>query len=351
MAPRKQNRGAQQRDAVVFSCDAGHLPLAMFCADRIRRIEPEGAFDLVICMPDISGVKAKQFDGQTRICEIDVTRLPQVPQAKDWVSLATYYKWLLPEVFADDYRTLLYLDTDTYLARPGIGALFASIDRPVPLAASQEFWNFDQGTMGPKRRAKVDDLGGASQRYFNAGVFLCQPAEFLKMDGPERFRRAMVDNIPFMRIHQDQDQGAMNLAFSDEIMTLNPLFNWRTRNWMHESAVARYNPFILHFTGPNKPWTLQDNAFVGSLSQEYRDYLGDEFPDFPIKAAAGSLAWRRQNPRHAFPPMQWLNMWLYKRRYEAEHRKIGQETDTPRFQLMDAAIRDSEIGNPARLGT
>ncbi|MDW4498013.1 glycosyltransferase [Sulfitobacter sp. D35] len=337
------------RAAVVFACDTGHLPLAMFCADRIRRTEPDGQFDVVICMPDIGGVDPTHLDGPARLCEIDVSILPDVPQAKEWITAATYFKWLLPETLGDDYDLLFYLDTDTYLARPGIGRLFSSVDQPFALAASQEFWNLDEGEMDAKRRAKVDDLGGASRRYFNAGVFLCQPEGFLGIDGPARLRKAMVDNIPYLPVHKDQDQGAMNLAFSDQILTLNPLFNWRTQNWMNTPAVERYQPYILHFTGPNKPWSLQDNTFVAGFAREYTDYLGRTFPDFAIRPAAGSLAWRREHPKHRSKLMQALNMRFYKRRYDQKHRRIALETEGPRFDRMDAAIRSSEVGNPAQL--
>ncbi|MEM1129529.1 MAG: glycosyltransferase [Pseudomonadota bacterium] len=341
-----QNRDAGHAHAVVFACDDGHLPFASFAADRILRTEPDGTFDIVICMPDISNVSEAHRAGPIRYCQVDMSALPDVPMVKAWITNATYFRWVLPSAFADTYETLFYLDTDTYLARPGIQRLFDSVDKPVALSASVEFQSFASVDAGADTHylAKTRDLGGRNGEYYNAGVFLSQPEAFLAMDGPRRLVEAVVKNVEYLPIHRDQDQGAMNLAFADDILPLNPLYNWRSRAWLHQREVDRYDPYVLHFAGRGKPWNRQDDPFIASFATEYLDYLAQEFPNFAPQAALRSKAWREDNPKHKTKLFEDIRIWLYLRRNAKmlkKHQDAGMDV---KFAGMDAAIKEAVVG-------
>lgn len=336
----------QAENAVVFACDQRHLPLAFFAATRIRTVEPEGEFDLAICMPDLTVVPDNLQGRGIRFCQIDVSAIPSVHMPKQWISNAAYYRYLLPSHFLNEYNCLLYLDTDTYLRRAGIGALFASVREPVGLSAAYDTPTY--GRISPRGTAnfarKLEDLCPGSGRYYNSGVWLSQPAEFARIGGWDRFREAAETCEREHQHYGNTDQDAMNLAFERDIKPLNPLFNWFSRAWLHDREVARYNPYILHFTGPHKPWRPNDDPFAAHFLDEYVTGLQRDFPDFRPDPVADTLPWRRANPKYGFPPADAIANWRYKRRLERKftvHRDANTHT---RFELMDRAIATAEVG-------
>ncbi|WP_456237844.1 glycosyltransferase family 8 protein [Mangrovicoccus ximenensis] len=235
---------------------------------------------------------------------------------KEWISFGTYFRWVLPNIFADEYRTLFYLDTDTYQRRPGLQTVFDTIAPDVPLAAVTELIRpANPGSVGDtKFKEKLRDLGGRNGEYYNAGVLVMQPEPFLAMDGLRRFQDAAVRNVEFMPLHRDQDQGAMNLAFADDIVPMSPLYNWRTRDWMNPRFTEEYDPVVLHFAGPLKPWDRHDNPFFRMFEPDYLEYLSREFPEFERKTPHGSAAWRYENPRHKIKLFEHIRVALYRRR-------------------------------------
>lgn len=341
----QQTRGPAHDNAVVFACDDGHLPFALFAADRIRRTEPEGAFDLVVAMPDIANVPERHRAGPVRFVQVDYSALPDVPMVKAWISNATYFRWCLPAAFERDYATLFYLDTDTYLRRAGIDRLFASLDHPVALAAVTDFQRFVIRDAKRERKvaAKLRDLGGRHGEYYNAGVLLMQPGPYLSAGMTERFFEAAQENVKYLPVHRDQDQGAMNLAFADDIVPLNPLYNWCSKVWVNPPMVEAFDPYVLHFAGRGKPWNLQDDPFVASFAPEYLDFLEREVPSFAPKVALDSEEWRRRNPRHSLPVLERVRRALYRRRLRrkldlAWHGDLESKQANMRKAIAAAAI-------------
>lgn len=333
--------------AVVFACDEGHLPFAFFAARRIMKVEPAANFDIVICLPDISKVPVGMYNMGVLFRQIDVSALPEVEMPKEWIKSSAYYRWLLPDLLASDYSCLFYLDTDTYLARPGIQKLFDETVFPVPLSAAIDFQMLGAVEDGGVERftQKVADLGGGSGSYYNSGVWLCHPEEFAKIGGWERFREAAITCQRNFQHYRDTDQDAMNLAFAKQILPLNPLYNWRSMAWRHDREVQRYDPYILHFAGPTKPWRKNDNPFTSKLLDEYVDGLREFWPDFAPDAVPGSMAWRKQNPKHRLGLAEYLRNRLYLRRF---HRRLQKHQDanlTTKFDRMDEAIKNSVVGS------
>ncbi|MCA8879161.1 MAG: hypothetical protein KDA73_04205 [Rhodobacteraceae bacterium] len=341
-----QTRGPGHPDAVVFACDDGHLPFALFAADRILRTEPDGRFDVMICMPDISNVPQRHLAGPVRFCQVDFAALPEVPMVKAWISNATYFRWVLPAAFDGQYRSLFYLDTDTYLARAGIQRLFDSVDRPVPLAAVQDFqrYVFLDEKRKQKVEAKLRDLGGKNGEYYNAGVLLMQPEHFLAMDGTKRFFAAAVENVKYLPIHRDQDQGAMNLAFADDVIPLNPLYNWASRAWLNPPLVEEFKPYILHFAGRGKPWNKQDDPYIATFAPEYLKFLTREVPGYAPKTALDTADWRLENPKYGIRILDEIRTALYRRRFRRKLERAWNEDFEGKCAKMRAALAEATLG-------
>lgn len=341
----RENRAATHGNVVALACDDGHLPFACFAAKRILKVEP-GPFDVAICMPSVANVPQRFWDGPIRFVEVDFSALPELPMVKDWISFGTYYRHILPATFHGEYDTILYLDTDTYLRRPGLADLFASVRGEVALAAVTDFQRFVTLDANRERKvaAKLRDLGGKNGEYYNAGVLLFQPGPYLAMDGLRRFAEAAKANVKFLPIHRDQDQGALNLAFADDIVPMNPLYNWCSRDWLNDRWVEHFDPIILHFAGPGKPWNLQDDPFIASFSEEYRAYLGREFPEVTAKAAQRSAAWRYENPRHRVKLLEHIRVALYRRRFAKRLERARNRDLEGKPLKMQAAIDAAVVG-------
>jgi lipopolysaccharide biosynthesis glycosyltransferase len=313
---------------------------------RILRVESERNFDIAICSPDISDVPSGVRSTGIRFCRIDIESLPEVQMSKEWISSAAYYRYLLPAHFRNEYGCLLYLDTDTYLHRPAIARLFASIDRPVALSAAYDTPAYGRsGSKADLRFAKkVEDLCGGCGSYYNSGVWLSQPEEFEKIGGWDRFRDAAVTCQTDFQHHGNTDQDAMNLAFAPDILLLNPMFNWFATAWLNDREVARYNPYILHFTGPNKPWKPNDDPYATSLLNEYVTELQRYFPEFRPKPVEDSLPWRLENPKFRFSPVQAISNWQYRRQVQRSYSRRLKARANTRFDLMDRAIAAAAVG-------
>lgn len=147
---------------------------------QIARMEPERRFDIVIASPDLGAVPPYLWDGPIRWVLLDVSAIPQIHLPNARITLGTFYRHLLPELLQDDYARLLYMDTDTWLRRPGIQGLFDRIAGDWPLAASLTFLH--QPELRTRASAKnqersrevIRDLGGTRGRFFQSGVMVMQ---------------------------------------------------------------------------------------------------------------------------------------------------------------------------------
>ncbi len=341
----RSSRPASQPDAVVFACDRGHLAIALCVALRIDRLEPDRRFDIVICTPDWDAIPQAWHDTPVRFAEIDVSRVPAFDHPKPWISVGTFYRHVLPELLQDDYRALLYLDTDTYLRRPGVQGLFDRIDREFPIAAVLDRLHLkpERKLNRRKRRGLFDDFGGTSRRFFQAGVLLMQPRLHVAEGLGRRILAFAEDSADVLLRHRFGDQGALNAVASDVIVPLSPLWNWTGRPWLRPAVVDRFDPYVLHFTGPNKPWHLQDDPFVAELNPDYFDCLGRHDPGFAPRPARGSLMWRRDNPRHAQPWVELLAV-AYRRRRSTWRFDHDERTTMAHLEPMERLIAAAEVG-------
>ncbi|HEV8037021.1 glycosyltransferase family 8 protein, partial [Yoonia sp.] len=235
----------KNENAVVFCCDESHLPMAYFVANQIHEVEKDRKFDIIICVPSEVPVPNYIDPHVAKIVRLDVAELAGITLQRKWISTATFYRILLPTVFHGTYQKLLYLDTDVYLRRPGIQSLFNEVKINTPLAACLEPSQYvlrrqDKAQQTTKKRIAL--LGGRDKTYFNAGLLLIEPEAFLKMDGINRFWRAYEENIDVISEFGEQDQGALNKAFADEIFQISPLFNWHTGALANETMVQYFNP-------------------------------------------------------------------------------------------------------------
>jgi lipopolysaccharide biosynthesis glycosyltransferase len=168
------------------------------------------------------------------------------------VSIATYFRILIPRLLPEDVDRTLFLDSDI-IVRGSISPLYgADIDEYTHAAIAN-----------PLSQGDIARLGlPAASKYFNAGVLL------LNLD---RWRRERVVDQLLEYISRNPhnlrwwDQDALNATLHGRWRQLRPTWN---AQWpffwgrscdelevsLAELAEATTDPRIVHFTGTAKPW-------------------------------------------------------------------------------------------------
>ncbi len=200
--------------------------------------------------------------------KIDEEQLKHVPISAH-VTLATYYRLLLPKVLPESTHKILFLDCDM-LVRSDLGQLWATDIQDVPLAACS----------APLNRQFKENLGlQADSDYFNAGVLLVNILKWREEQVSERaldFTNKHADRIVFW------DQDVLNFLFEGQWLRLpytwnagehffnpNPeLYDLKLDNQVFYEVQT--NPAIVHFTGKSKPWHYMSRH---PFKMEYYQYL------------------------------------------------------------------------------
>lgn len=306
------DRPAQFSDAAIFSCDAAHLPYAWVAARQIDRLEQGRRFDIVIASPDTDWVPARLRDGPIRWVRLDVAAIPKITHPNARITLGTFYRHLLPELLQADYARLLYMDTDTWQRRAGMQGLFDAVSGEWPLAASLTFLHQPElRTRASQRnrdrsREVIADLGGTKGRFFQSGVMMMQTGPHVAERIGQRVLEFAEQRFDLLKKHKLGDQAAMNGAAADLTVTMDPRWNWHLARWRRGDLVRRFDPFIMHFAGAEKPWLITDDPAVSEINEVWFRDLKVWDPGFVPQPAKGSLAWRADNPRYGIAALDAL---------------------------------------------
>lgn len=185
------------------------------------------------------------------------------------VSKATYYKFLIPELFKH-LDKVLYLDVDLIIK-----------------SSLRDFWKTD---LKGKYAAAVLDSGKELvqecmqdlelSKYFNAGVMLFNVAKCAS----ENIYNTLFDNYKKLESENKLrclDQDVLNYTFKENIKWLPPKYNLQTdickdldysntRYGKSEVIDAIKNPIIIHYATDRKPWLYCSDHIY---KKEYFKYL------------------------------------------------------------------------------
>jgi lipopolysaccharide biosynthesis glycosyltransferase len=263
------------RNAVCVCTDRNMvLPAVYVAAEAARRAA--GAYDVHVLTEqgELEDVHRRWMEarGIQAIAGLDFSRLREIAFANDRLTAATLIRLVMPEIFADRYERVLYLDADTEIAGD-IGALFKLDLGGAAVAAVPAARIVELATPAARRnREKHFRALGMSEpyRYFNSGVILIDIARWLE----ERIGARALD---FVRanaaICKLPDEDALNAVLDGGIADLSPI--WNLRSWdMGLPRVARViAPVIRHYDGPQKPWKrFARSRRLFSLERPYRRY-------------------------------------------------------------------------------
>jgi lipopolysaccharide biosynthesis glycosyltransferase len=155
-----------------------------------------------------------------------------------------YARLLLDSLLPAGVERLVYLDSDVFVRAP-IETLLATDLSGKGLGAVLDPHRHMQMLGRDLRRN--GDVFDYNFPYFNSGVLLIDRALFAAVDMPQR---ALDMEKAGLLSRLQYDQAALNLAFRDNWLPL----DWRWNLIGAEPAHEALEPFIVHYTGPKKPW-------------------------------------------------------------------------------------------------
>lgn len=248
---------------IAICIDENFVMQACVFLESLKATNTEGKIDVYVVSEKISDKAKSELLGQVaegnltlNFCEIDMSKMPVLSVAgKEHLSLATYYRLLMPFVLPENVGNVLYLDCDM-IVLDSLDELFETDISSVACAATIDMFNDD-----PKipERLEYDCAAG----YFNAGMIYIN----LKKWHEEKISERAID---FLRLKKEKctahDQDALNHAINGNYKNVSARYNMQLdffcdfsnlivdEKYFSDIKASRKNPCIIHFTGPTKPW-------------------------------------------------------------------------------------------------
>lgn len=186
----------------------------------------------------------------------DLSLLPDVSTAgKSHLSMATYYRLLIPYALPNTISKILYLDCDM-IVLDSLKQLWDTDITNKSGAVAIDMFNDDHDI--PERLLYNPNAG-----YFNAGMILINLDYW-------RQNNISGKTLDFLRNHKDlclaHDQDALNHTMTETALFISVRYNLQLdflkdfnclivdSKYNDDILKAREFPCIIHFTGPTKPW-------------------------------------------------------------------------------------------------
>lgn len=268
--------------AAVFSANDHYVPyLSALLMSVKEHASAERNYDLLVLHRDIKEENRRRLKADTEAPNISLRFLNVTRPMSRYENLPlrghfkaeTYFRLLLPELLLG-YKKILYLDSDM-IACTDIAPLYETDVTGYLLAACR-----DADTAGlyngyePNKKDYTDNILKLKNPYdyFQAGTILFNLEEFRKTyTVPEMMEYAMSYQWELL------DQDVLNhlaegkTLFAD--MAWNVMTDWKhirirdiigraPRPLYREYMAARKAPKIIHYAGPDKPWSDPESDFA-----------------------------------------------------------------------------------------
>lgn len=283
-----QNRPALHRRAVYFCTDDRYAPYTLFLAEQIALAHPARDFDL--CIVSASAITPHPLYDTlgVRLCQLDVGTIDQAAGNVSRIGFATYLRLFLPQLWAEDYDRLLYLDGDILYQRGDVAALLGVDLHGAPLGAVLDVRQWNTPTHHPRDIAK---LNLPQTPYFNAGVLLIDVGQFNAQRIGARVLDVIVARGKDLLWH---DQTALNAVIAGNWAQL-PL-QWNFQYFPKTMLLSAYfDVCFFHFISGRKPFYARFSGYPRRFTSRYRAFLDQYFPPLAAQVhdgTGGPTRWR-----------------------------------------------------------
>lgn len=261
---------------IFFAADdnfARHLCAAM--ASILDNANNDDCFNFYILDDNISDYnknkiinlkKIKEFN--VEFIKVDNELFKNCPQSVHCpqITKQTYYRYIIPKI-KPELKKVLYLDCDI-----------------LAVSSLSDLWSTD---LGDKYCAAVQGLNDGfafmqnAERVglnvtFNAGVMLINNEKWVKENVTDLLFKNTIELAKQDKLWL-QDQDALNYTFKENIVWLNPRFNYQQTMFptcyhpIYSKAEMKYadnNKCLIHYNSNRKPWNRHCN-FYSDLYEKY----------------------------------------------------------------------------------
>lgn len=228
---------------------------------------------------------APALRARINLTTFDFSAFDQGFRPKGRFSRAVLRRLFLDRVLPQRYHRIISVDSDMWVARPGLGRL-ANLDLGgMPIAAAYDMiflFDFNGGALARRFQDHRAALGlGPATPYFNAGLMVVDRAQWSAKEFGARaidaLRRAP-ERYPFV------EQSALNELIAGGFAPLSPRYNFMGEFFLLDLEAA-IQPIVLHFVNAPKPWQFDEWRGEARFAEAYRnwfaaspwpEYLGDE---------------------------------------------------------------------------
>ena len=254
--------------AVALACDRNYFPYALCVANNLYQQEGARDYDIVIVNSD--GCKSPKA---VSIPNLEVLH-PNEPNpfeslgSRSRHGLATYLRFLVPSLLANRYQKVLFLDSDTIVAKPLSPIFDIDLgDRCIGAVRDNLQWRT------PRRQMpEFSERGLSCAPYFNAGVLLIDIDSFNRSNYLEK--AVAMATRPGESLPRN-DQSLLNILFYKSWVEISPIWNWQY-TWSSKLFADLAEPIIYHFIGKKKPW----NDHEARLPQRFRKFFYNSLDEF-----------------------------------------------------------------------
>lgn len=269
---------------VVCAADNGYaMPLAVMICSVIENLKSDCKLDLFVIDGGIKEYNKRKIIRALESAQWDVKwvqppdGLLEKMKLSGHITVATYYRLLIPELLPRQFKKAIYLDSDLIVNEDlgklwnidmGENYLLAVQDTSIPYVSS------------PGGLVNYKELGILpNHKYFNAGVLVINL---------EKWRAERIDAKVIKYLEQNRDcvrwwdQDGLNAVLVGKWRELDPRWNqtpaiysypsWRDSPFPEKiySAILN-NPYIIHFASASKPWNSRDKHPATNLFFQYLD--------------------------------------------------------------------------------
>ena len=270
-------------NSIAIAC-AGNaayaLPMTVMLTSLVCNLKSGRDTDIYIIESDIPADLQRKMEtsirqnkrGDYRLdihwIKLDRSRLENLPVAGhvNHITLEAYARLLVPDLLPADCPRVVYLDCDLVVLKDIAGLYDAADDQHtvaavanvfLPYVSSFFFYTTDTVVFDHVERGIPADT-----RYFQSGVMVINLAPWKERNITARVIEYLLANKDKIYFH---DQGALNAILWDQWLRLDQRWNQTStvltpRHWKSpaytqaERRRTRDDPFIVHFTGRDKPW-------------------------------------------------------------------------------------------------
>lgn len=263
---------------LVFSSSEEYVPyLAVALRSLVENLSEQYNYDIVIMENKLSENSRNRLSSLYTRENVSIRfyNLSKVVDENDFcvrghLAVETFFKFFIPRIF-ETYKRVLFVDSDVvFQADP---ATLYNIDmQGYSLAASLCcLWNGIANTDKNFKRYGIDVLKLSDiNKYFQCGVLLM---DIKKLNKEKIYEKCMDKALKKMYTCMDQD--VFNFVFDGRICYIDNKWNYETRQKGFKEEIpnilpeirkkyddAQKSPYIIHYSGKEKPWWYPDEEFA-----------------------------------------------------------------------------------------